>query len=203
MTTLCNCGVTPKQILNLPQNEPTSNGCHDRPTHSIQHDFRLNTLREMESGTWWKYQRFYKQQHLAFASVVKNSLGQCGPDLLQLFWNIADHYTQTMFGFSLVENTPKSSAPSTQQAANYHELRGQKYNKNHQRVLTHIFEGITTLSLELLSTWPVPHRTPNGLNSIDTTGLPLFLNLTWIWFLLPEHHNLLISAIQFPALQLM
>ena len=46
----------------------------------------------------------------------------------------------------------RSSAPSTQQAANYHELRGQKYNKNHQRVLTHIFEGITTLSLELLST---------------------------------------------------
>ena len=49
-----------------------------------------------------------------------------------------------MFGFSLVENTPQSSAPSTQHAANYRKLRGQKYNENRQKKLTYIFEGLTT-----------------------------------------------------------
>ena len=49
-----------------------------------------------------------------------------------------------MFGFSLDKNTAQSSAPSMQQAANYRKLRGQKYNENHQRILTCIFEGITT-----------------------------------------------------------
>ena len=43
-----------------------------------------------------------------------------------------------------LESTPQSSAPSTQQAANYRKLRGQKYNENRQRILTCIFEGITT-----------------------------------------------------------
>ena len=31
---------------------------------------------------------------------------------------------------------------------------------------------------------------------LHTTGLLLFPDSTWIWFLLPEHHNLLNSAIQ-------
>ena len=105
----------------------------------MQHDFQPNTLREMESGKCRKYQRFYQRQRLAFAPMVTNSLGQCGQDLLQFLWNLADHYAQTMFGFSLDENTPQPSAQSTQQAANY-----RKYNENHQRILTCIFEGITT-----------------------------------------------------------
>ena len=48
-------------------------------------------------------------------------LGICGPGLLQFLWNLADQNAQTMFGFSLDENTPwpQSSAPVTQQAANY------------------------------------------------------------------------------------
>ena len=77
--------------------------------------------------------------------MVANSVGQCGQDLLQFLWNLADHYAQTMFaGFSLDENTSQSSAQSTQHAANCRKLRGQKYNENQQRILTYIFEGITT-----------------------------------------------------------
>ena len=113
-------------------------------SYSLQHDYKPNTLREMESGKCRKYQRFYQRQRLAFAPMVTNSLGQCGQDLLQILWNLTDHYAQTMFGFSLDENTPQSSAPSTQQAANYRKLRGKKYNENRQRILTCIFEGITT-----------------------------------------------------------
>ena len=76
--------------------------------------------------------------------MVTNSLGQCGPDLLQFLWNLADHYAQTMFGISLDENTPQFSAPSTQHAANYSKLRGQIYKENRQRLLTRIFEGVST-----------------------------------------------------------
>ena len=48
-----------------------------------------------------------------------------------------------MFGISLDENTPQSSAPSTQHAANYRKLRGQIYQENRQRFLTRIFEGVS------------------------------------------------------------
>ena len=75
---------------------------------------------------------------LAFAPMITNSLGQCGPDLLQFIWNIADHYAQKMLGFSRDENTPRSSSPATHQAANYRKLRSQNYNENGQRILTFI-----------------------------------------------------------------
>ena len=45
---------------------------------------------------------------------------------------------------SLDEKTPQSSSQSTRQAANYRKLRDQKYNENRLRILTCIFEGITT-----------------------------------------------------------
>ena len=56
--------------------------------------------------------------------MVTKSLGQCGQDLLQFLWNLADHYAQKMLGFSLDENTvtPLSLAPSTQHAGNHHKL---------------------------------------------------------------------------------
>ena len=54
---------------------------------------------------------------LAFAPMVTNSLGQCGPDLLQFLWNFSDHYAQSMFGFSQGENSAPFSASTTQQAA--------------------------------------------------------------------------------------
>ena len=144
MMTLCNCGITANPILNFHRTTHLVMDVTIGHTYSLQHDFKANTLREMESGKCRKYQRFYQRQRLAFAPMVTNSLGQCGPDLLQFLWNLADHYAQTMFGFSLDENTTQSSTPSTQQAANYRKLRGQKYNENRQRILTCIFEGITT-----------------------------------------------------------
>ena len=42
-----------------------------------------------------------------------------------------------------------------------------------------------------------------SFDTSNTTGLPFSLNLTWIWFLLPEHYNLLNPAIQYPVPQLM
>ena len=107
--TLCNCGITPNQILNFHRTTHLVMDVTIGHTYSKQHDFKPNTLREMESRKCQKYQRFYQRQHLAFAPLVTNSLGQCrlGVDLLQFLWNLADHYAQAMFGFSLDENTPR------------------------------------------------------------------------------------------------
>ena len=76
-----------KSNSQLPQNNPPSNGCHNRPY--------------LFDATWLI--------RLAFALMLTNSLGQCGPELLQFLWNLADHYAQTMFWFSVDENIPQYS----------------------------------------------------------------------------------------------
>ena len=44
---------------------------------------------------------------------VKGNVGKCRPAILQVKWKLADHYAQSMFQFSLGENTLQSSAPTT------------------------------------------------------------------------------------------
>ena len=134
--------------------------------------------RRMESGKCRKYQRFYQRQRLAFAPMVTKSWGQCGPDLLQFLRNLADHFAPAIFGFSLDKNTPQSSAPSTQQAANYRKLLGQKYNDNRQRISTCIFEGITTRIYGITFNLTCSRQYTKWLSSFDTIGLPLFPILT-------------------------
>ena len=122
--------------------------------------------------------RFYQRQRLAFAPMVTKSWGQCGPDLLQFLRNLADHFAPAIFGFSLDKNTPQSSAPSTQQAANYRKLLGQKYNDNRQRISTCIFEGITTRIYGITFNLTCSRQYTKWLSSFDTIGLPLFPILT-------------------------
>ena len=59
--------------------------------------------------------------------MVTNSLGQCGPDLLQFLWNLTDHYAQKMFGFSLpvflLTSTTKANHCSTECRVRMHEPR--------------------------------------------------------------------------------
>ena len=77
--------------------------------------------------------------------MVTHSLGQCGPYLLQSFRDHADRYAQTMFGFSLYENTPQSSVPTHFPATSkLSYTSGPKISQNSQRILRCIFEDITT-----------------------------------------------------------
>ena len=89
----------------------------------------------MESGKCRKHQRFYQRQHLSFALMVTNSLGQYGQDLRQFLWNLADHYAQTMFGFSPDENTPRSSAQSTQQLGSKQQTIVNSEAKNTMKIV--------------------------------------------------------------------
>ena len=56
------------------------------------HCFKTKTLQTMEESKRLKYAEHYRQQKVpvAFAPMVANSLGQCGPDLLQFIWNLAE-----------------------------------------------------------------------------------------------------------------
>jgi hypothetical protein len=45
----------------------------------------------METEKRWKYFTEYRDKGYAFAPMVANSWGVCGPDLIRFLWAIADH----------------------------------------------------------------------------------------------------------------
>ena len=99
--------------------------------------------------------------------------------------------------FSLDETTLSVFTDSSaQQAPNYRNLRPKMQQKNFDIYLRRHKHSYlwNYFQLDLL-----PSVQAHGLSRFDTSDLPLFPNLTWIWFLLPEHHSLLNSAIQCPA----
>ena len=150
----------------LTQNNPPSCGYHYR--HSVH--MTLNQVSAMASRKCWKYRKFYQLQHVAFAPIFANSVGQCKPNLLQVLWNLylADHYAQTMLILS-GSNMPLSSAPTTRKSSS---TLGPTIHKNGQRILKCVFRhsqctyGITfKFQLDL---FPAVHQ--NSLSSCDTTG---------------------------------
>jgi hypothetical protein len=86
-----------------------------RHTFDLANRFKLKTLQSMEPSKRRKYARHYLRQSMAFAPMVANTLGQCGPDLVQFFWNLADHHTKLNLGFS----TNDTSSLSSQQEEDY------------------------------------------------------------------------------------
>ncbi len=72
--------------------------------------------------------------------MVVNTLAQCGPELLQFLWSLADQHTQLNLGFSI----ETAHNLYTQQDCDYRRLRGLKYHENRLRLLTFIFEAVTS-----------------------------------------------------------
>jgi hypothetical protein len=101
MMTLTGCGISPNLQLNLQSSTKLCVDVTISHTYSIVHDFKPNNLRIMETTKLCKYDYHYLRQRLAFAPMVANTLGQCGPDLLQFLWNLADHHTRLNLGFSI------------------------------------------------------------------------------------------------------
>mmetsp|Transcript_52383 Transcript_52383/g.109281 ORF Transcript_52383/g.109281 Transcript_52383/m.109281 type:complete len:515 (-) Transcript_52383:93-1637(-) len=109
-------------------------------TFDLAHHFKAKTLQTMEASKRRKYARHYMRQRMAFAPMVANTLGQCGPDLLQFLWTLADHHAKLNLGFS----TDNTSSLSSQQEADYRKIRGQKYHEIRLRILTCLFESVAT-----------------------------------------------------------
>ena len=55
------------------------------------HVFKPSSIREMEASKRRKYTDPYRAIGFAFAPLVANSWGVCGPDLLRFLWAVADH----------------------------------------------------------------------------------------------------------------
>ena len=58
---------------------------------NTNHNFKRNNIHSMETRKRNKYAEHYPQQQFAFAPIVTNTSGQCGPDCLQFIWILADH----------------------------------------------------------------------------------------------------------------
>jgi hypothetical protein len=91
-------------------------------TYNMVHGFKPNNIRAMDISRQYKYDYHYLRQRLAFAPMVANTLGQCGPDLLQFLWNLADHHTRLNLGFSI--ETTNSLSTQLEQSMDYRKLRG-------------------------------------------------------------------------------
>ena len=148
MMTLTGCGVIPNAQRNFSANTRLIMDVTIGHVFDTHHNFKPNTLRNLAASKCIKYAEHYQRQRLAFAPIVTNTLGQFGADTLQFLWNLADHQAQNTFGFTIdspVNDTlSQLSPPSTQQENDYRRLRGLKYHKNRLRLLTCVFEGVTT-----------------------------------------------------------
>jgi hypothetical protein len=62
-------------------------------TFAQAHRFKAKFLQIIEASKRREYAMHYLQQleRLAFVPMIANSLGQCGPDLVQFIWNSAGH----------------------------------------------------------------------------------------------------------------
>lgn len=114
--------------------------------HDVHHNFKVHNLRNMETRKRTKYLRHYLQQRLAFAPMVANTIGQCGPDCLQFLWILADHDIKTKLHPD-VEESPHTCSNLDQSMSsyseNYQRQRGRKFNENRLRMLTCIYEAVT------------------------------------------------------------
>ena len=85
----------------------------------------------------------YQQQCLAFAPMVANTLGQCGPDCLQFLWILADNDAQHPNLESLPNDITTQGNNNSPYSIDSQRQRGRKYDDNRLRLLTCIFEAVT------------------------------------------------------------
>ena len=99
MMTLCKCGITPNLILHFHRCDRANLVviyATIGKAYSNQHDFKQNT----SIGTISKFRKYQMPQ---FQKLFRTMRSCFWPHILKLLWNLADHYAQTMFGFSLNE----------------------------------------------------------------------------------------------------
>jgi hypothetical protein len=99
MMTLSGCGLTPNPQLNFSSTtrlvmDITIGHTTLSSTTRLVMDITLGhtTLQTMESTRRRKYSQHYQRHGLAFAPMVKNTLGQFGQELLQFLWNLSNHH---------------------------------------------------------------------------------------------------------------
>ena len=110
--------------------------------YNSEHKYKRKNLQTMETRKRGKYSQYYLPQRLAFAPIVANTIGQCGPDFLQFLWILADQAAKTQSGSNAHDNFTMAMEDS-QVNIDYRRIRGRKYHEHRLRILTCVFEAIT------------------------------------------------------------
>ncbi len=90
---------------------------------------------------------------------------------LVFLWNLANHHAQLTCGF----NIETAVNISNEQAMDYRKIRGLKYHENRLRLLTFLYEGVTTRVLGAtfnLTCSPAYHRWLDHMRSNRLPVLP-------------------------------
>lgn len=114
--------------------------------YDVRHNFKTHNIPNMERRKRTKYSEHYLQQRLAFAPIVANTIGQCGPDCLQFLWILADHDTKTKLHPEIEEpphTCPQLDRGKFSYSEDYRRQRGRKFHENRLRMLTCIYEAVT------------------------------------------------------------
>ncbi len=108
----------------------------------------------METEKWRKYSTGYSDKGYAFAPMVANSWGVCGPDLLRFLWAIADHAARHHLSMPDADlrvlpqqlwgpQSASQTAAADSQVSAFKALRGCLNVEYRQRVLTAVYEATT------------------------------------------------------------
>ena len=114
------------------------------------HELKTSSIKDMETRKRRQYTDAYRAIGFAFAPLVANSWGVCGPDLLRFLWAVADHAARNAYSLPLDRiltlSQPAHSEidpPSEATMLSFKILRGRLNLDYRLRLLTAIYEAFT------------------------------------------------------------
>ena len=174
LMTLVGCGIQPNATLNFGPNTRLIMDVSLVHVYDGNHKFKTSNIRDTEQRKRCKYADFYQRQGFAFAPMICNTLGECGPDMLHFLWNLADRSARHHFGFHPIEHGQDLMSQSTDHDRDFRKLRGKLFNDYRLRMQTAIFEAITmrVCGRSFALTCSANYRT--WIRTLQTEWHPLF-----------------------------
>ena len=174
LMTLVGCGIQPNATLNFGPNTRLIMDVSLVHVYDSNHKFKTSNIRDTEQRKRCKYADFYQRQGFAFAPMICNTLGECGPDMLHFLWNLADRSARHHFGFHPIEHGQDLMSQSTDHDRDFRKLRGKLFNDYRLRMQTAIFEAITmrVCGRSFALTCSANYRT--WIRTLQTEWHPLF-----------------------------
>ncbi len=95
----------------------------------------------MENQKRAKYHSDYDDQGLVFALLVRDSVGQLGPDFQNFLWALADNAAKNHFSANLLDKQCRDF--QTDYHATFRKLRSFLYFQALDEILAAIFDSVT------------------------------------------------------------
>jgi hypothetical protein len=143
LMTLVGCGIQQNMTMNFGPNTRLIMDVSLTHVYDCNHRFKASNIRDAEQRKRNKYADFYQRQGYAFAPMICNTLGECGPDMLHFLWNLADRSARHHFGFNPIGQSRDLMSQPADQDRDFRRLRGKLFNDYRLRVQSAIFEAVT------------------------------------------------------------